>query len=676
MPLAPTHTDSSLIRLCRFIAVCTGCVLAIGIVTAEPLDDADTAYNRGDYAQAIKLFRPIAVKGNVVAQYRMGSMYASGQGVGQDYQVALYWYRLAALQGDVISQNILGWMYIKGDGIGQDYHEAMHWYRLAAEHGNAAAQFSLGSMYANGQGVDQDYQAAAKWYRLASSQGNAGAQFNLGWMYDHGQGVSRDYPAALKWFRMAATQGLAVAQTQLGIRYIGGLGVDQDYPAALKWFRLAAAQREPAGQFHLGWMYDSGQGVVQDYQEAIHWYNLSAEQGYGPAISILERPSMVSSALKIAAMQAHPQYPQRPLNSALNGIKGMERSIVPWLIFESSSLRPDGSIELSGRITSTANITQVMINGRDLEVPLSRDGSFRVTRIPPLGVTSYWLSVLDEYGQRVDAEVSFERKTIHQMEDIEPLEPHKMKAKVKPDAVALIIGIESYANLPQAQYANSDASHFYHYAHHALGVPTNRIKLLTDSQAGRAELLKAMRSWMRAEIVGGRSDVYIFFAGHGLSSSDGSKTYLLPTDGDPSLLDETSILRDDLIASAKGAQTITLFLDTCYSGVTRTNELLITDARPIVIAPNENGLPANVTLLAAATGSQISSSYEGAQQGLFSYWLMKGLEGGAESNSDRMITAGELHEYVSKRVMLIAARRNRQQDPQLIGDRDRILVSY
>jgi uncharacterized caspase-like protein len=103
---------------------------------------------------------------------------------------------------------------------------------------------------------------------------------------------------------------------------------------------------------------------------------------------------------------------------------------------------------------------------------------------------------------------------------------------------------------------------------------------------------------------------------------------------------------------------------------------LITDARPIVIAPNENGLPANVTLLAAATGSQISSSYEGAQQGLFSYWLMKGLEGAAESNADHMITAGELNEYVSKRVMLIAARRNRQQDPQLIGDKDRVLVSY
>jgi len=55
---------------------------------------------------------------------------------------------------------------------------------------------------------------------------------------------------------------------------------------------------------------------------------------------------------------------------------------------------------------------------------------------------------------------------------------------------------------------------------------------------------------------------------------------------------------------------------------------------------------------------------------------MKGLEGDAESNGDRKITAGELHDYVSKRVKQIAARRNRQQEPQLIGDSSRVLVSY
>ena len=634
----PTYGAITLLKW--FAVTIVFCMLCVGTAFSATLNDAYAAYSRGDYSQAIKLFKPLAGKGSDVAQYNLGSMYAQGDGVRQDYQTAL------------------------------------HWYRLAAMHGNEAAQFSLGCMYASGQGVTRDYQEAVQWYRLASAQGSPGAQFNLGWMYDHGQGVTRDYQEAVQWYRLAAVQGLAIAQTQLGVRYSAGWGVAKDYQAALKWFRLAAAQRDPGGQFHLGWMYDSGQGVDQDYHEAVHWYHLSAAQGYGPAMTVLERPNMVSAAKKIAAMQVQPQRPQQVMHSVRKETKNTDQVSAPWLTFESSPLRADGSIELSGRVTSSVVISQVLINGRDLEIPLSKDGSFKVTRLPPVGVTTYRLSVLDEFGQRGDAEASVERKKAQQMDEIATLDPRKMMAKSNPNAVALIVGIESYSNLPHAQYADSDASLFYDYAHHALGVPIGRIKLLTNAQAGRTDLLKATRAWMKTEIIDGRSDVYIFFAGHGLSSSDGAKTYLLPADGDPSLLDETSILRDDLIASAKGAQTITLFMDTCYSGATRGKELLLTGARPIGIVPDENSLPANVTLLAAATGTQLSSTYDDAQQGLFSYWLMKGLEGDAESNGDRKITAGELHDYVSKRVKQIAARRNRQQEPQLIGDSSRVLVSY
>lgn len=616
------------------------CLLGIGIATAAPFNGLAAAYNKGDYVQAIKILQPLAAQGNLIAQFGLGWMYANGQGVTQDYPAAVQWYRLAAAQG------------------------------------NAGAQFNLGWMYANGQGVTRDYQAAAQWYRLAAAQGNADAQFNLGWMYDHGQGVTRDYQEALQWYRLAAAQGLAVAQRHLGVRYARGQGAVQDYPAAVKWFRLAAAQRDAGAQFQLGWMYDSGQGVIQDYQEAVNWYHLAAAQGFGPAKIVLERPVMVAAAQKLAATQVQPQQPQQPLYSARNRTKTREQALAPELVFESSALRADGSIELSGRVASSVGISQILINGRELEVPLAKDGSFKVTRVPPMGITTYWLSVVDEFGQREDAEVNAERKAIQLAEEVAPLDPRKMRAKGNPDAVALIVGIESYSGLPSAQYADLDANHFYDFAHHALGVPIRKIKLLTDAQAGRTDLLKAMRTWMKTEIVGGKSDVYIFFAGHGLASADGAKTYLLPADGDLGLLDETSILRDDLIASAREARTITLFLDTCYSGGTRGTEVLLAGARPIAIVPNESGLPANVTLLAAATGVQLSSTYDAAQHGLFSYWLMKGLEGEAEANGDRRITTGELHDYVSKRVRPIAARRNRQQDPQLIGDSTRVLVSY
>jgi hypothetical protein len=353
-----------------------------------------------------------------------------------------------------------------------------------------------------------------------------------------------------------------------------------------------------------------------------------------------------------------------------------QRATPPKLVFNSSTPKSDGTVELSGRVISDASISEILINGRALEVSLGRDNSFTVTRGLPMGaVTSYRLSVMDEYGQKAETEINVERAAVQYAEQVAPLNPRKLKAHANPNAVALIIGVESYSNLPPAQYADSDATHFYDYASQSLGVPPHKIKLLTDSKANRTELLKAMRSWMRTE-VNGKSDVYIFFAGHGLASADGSKTYLLPADGDRDLLDETSILRDDLIASAKGAKTITMFLDTCYSGGTRTNEVLLADARPIAIVPDKSALPPNVTVLAAASGAQLSSTYEAAQQGLFSYWLMKGLEGDADTNKDKKITTGELHEYVARQVGPMAQRRNRQQDPQLMGDSTRVLVSY
>jgi hypothetical protein len=71
-----------------------------------------------------------------------------------------------------------------------------------------------------------------------------------------------------------------------------------------------------------------------------------------------------------------------------------------------------------------------------------------------------------------------------------------------------------------------------------MGIPLHKIKLLTDTKANRIDLLLAMRNRMKTEIVNGKSDVYIFFAGHGLASTDGSKVHLLTSDSHLDLLDE------------------------------------------------------------------------------------------------------------------------------------------
>jgi uncharacterized protein len=143
-----------------------------GAAVAGPFEDGIAAYQRGDYATAYRLWRPLADQGNADAQDNLGKMYAEGQGVPQDYAEAVKWYRLAADQGNAQAQTNLGVMYYEGQGVPQDYAEAAKWYRLAADQDNADGQYNLGIMYAKGRtgGLPPDFVKAHMWLNLAASR--------------------------------------------------------------------------------------------------------------------------------------------------------------------------------------------------------------------------------------------------------------------------------------------------------------------------------------------------------------------------------------------------------------------------------------------------------------------------------------------------------------------------
>ena len=161
----------------RTRALLVALILALTPVpgAAQDFDAGVAAYLSGDYATALREWRPLAEQGDAWAQYNLGIMYDNGFGVAQDYAEAVTWYRLAAAQGNALAQNILGSMYEAGDGVAQDYAEAGKWYRLAAEQGNALAQSNLGSMFANGRGVAQNYVTAHMWFNIAAANGDEGA---------------------------------------------------------------------------------------------------------------------------------------------------------------------------------------------------------------------------------------------------------------------------------------------------------------------------------------------------------------------------------------------------------------------------------------------------------------------------------------------------------------------
>ena len=98
------------------------------------------AYKSGDYATALREFRPLAKQGLASAQSSLGWMYYGGQGVTQNDKTALKWYRLAAEQGDAPAQYSLGVMYENGLGVPQDDKTALKWFTLSAKGKNEYAQ--------------------------------------------------------------------------------------------------------------------------------------------------------------------------------------------------------------------------------------------------------------------------------------------------------------------------------------------------------------------------------------------------------------------------------------------------------------------------------------------------------------------------------------------------------
>ena len=245
-----------------------------------------------------------------------------------------------------------------------------------------------------------------------------------------------------------------------------------------------------------------------------------------------------------------------------------------------------------------------------------------------------------------------------------------IKPKKHPNRVALIIGIEKYSNAPKASYANRDAQYFYEYAKRGFGISEDNIKLLIDENATAGNYYDALEIWLPARVKPNITELIVFFSGHGLS--DGKELYLLAYDSKTAfkLLPRTALLKSELFDEINKLKpkSVTIFFDTCYSGTSRDNIALLPDAKPLLLlAPDTAKVPKNFVVFSSSLGTQISSSFKQAKNGLFSYYLMKGLEGKADSNNDRRITNGELEVYLNLNISKKASEIGRSQNSQLVG---------
>jgi hypothetical protein len=346
------------------------------------------------------------------------------------------------------------------------------------------------------------------------------------------------------------------------------------------------------------------------------------------------------------------------------------------LSLQTTTTNPDANGVVIINVRTNADTSSLKVNGE--EQGGKSDGNYTIKRVARVGQdTQFTITAVDIIGNTDTTTITVTRQAVSSSSNQSAsLKPENIKRAPARDAVAIIIGIQNYKRVPKADFANNDAKEFYEYAIRGLGIKPENIKLLLDEEADEVNIVKAFENWLPLQVNKGKTDVYVFYSGHGLPSSDGKSLYFLPHGVDKELLSRTAVGQAEVVSAlvASKPKSVTMFIDACYSGQTRGGETLLASAKPIALKTDTNAFPTNFTVITASANDQISSSSPELKHGIFSFYLMKGMEGDADGNKDGKITAGEMLEYLQDKVSRQAMSMSRKQDTQLVGDANKVLM--
>ena len=243
-----------------------------------------------------------------------------------------------------------------------------------------------------------------------------------------------------------------------------------------------------------------------------------------------------------------------------------------------------------------------------------------------------------------------------------------LAAEANPNAVAIVIGNRDYTSrgTPKVEFAVKDAKSMKRYLIEAFGFSEDRVILDTNATAGRmSELFGSANDAAAsrlAELVAtrpaGTVDVFVFYSGHGAPAGRPSKKYLVPVDANAARIQATSYSLDQLYKNltALNAKSVTVAIDAGFGALSSdmfSNESFGGGLE--VEVGTVGGL--NSQVLTAATGDQSARWRRDQGHGLFTYFLLRGLQGSADANSDFAITADELQSYVTANVKSYATER-------------------
>jgi uncharacterized caspase-like protein len=231
---------------------------------------------------------------------------------------------------------------------------------------------------------------------------------------------------------------------------------------------------------------------------------------------------------------------------------------------------------------------------------------------------------------------------------------------------AVVIGISKYkdSRIAGLRYASADARSFYDWliSQQGGGYAPARIRLLLDSEATVQNIKNALFNWLKQPLE--EDMVTIYFAGHGSPESPDSPNnlFLLPYDAAYDDVATTGFPMWDIETALKRfikAKKVVVIADACHSGgVGQSFDIARRGDRNIQINPINSGLQNlsqigdGIAVISASDDKQFSQEGQqwGNGHGVFTYYLLKGLNGDADYNKDGHVTLGELIPYLSEKV--------------------------
>lgn len=579
-----------------------------------------TAYDRSDYATALKVWLSQAQEGDKVAQTYVGEIYEKGLGGAPDYAMAATWYRKAAEQGYTRAQINLAHLYETGLGVARDPVTALRWYRQAA---GLDAALALDPRTLN-TSTAAEAQALQEQVRQLTRERESLRQ-ELERTRQQLDKTRRELEQRQSEAD-TARQAIEAAQHELQQRRQQAEAARND--AVVKQLDAQLAERQAELLRHRQEVEQLRQQMAQLESDAERYRTQLASTTATasspapavplppPTIEVIDPPLIKTRGLKLAATM-----PTQP---------------------------PSASRLVVGRITAPAGILAFTVNER--EEQLDAQGIFR-TRVPlSRPPATVQLVAIDKQGKREALSFEFTQDT-----DLEQAEPARWENKFG-TYYALIIGNQKYTALPQLATPEHDAKSVADVLSKKYGFKT---KILLN--ATRHEILQALNEFRKT--LTDKDNLLIYYAGHGQLEKKIGRGYWVPVDGEAdSNTNWISTLAITDLLGITAAKHVLVVADSCYAGALTRSALaqletaMSDEARQHWI--NVMADKRSRTVLASGDLQPVLDS-GGGEHSVFAKAFLDVLRANTE-----VLEGQRLHKEIAARVAYVAAAYALEQLPQ------------